>query len=77
MDGGMERGVRAATEIPSHGRQLPVRQWRGEQRFDAIDDLSLVIAAEQVDPVPIGVAAVPVLVELLAHAKGGYGQVMG
>jgi hypothetical protein len=69
--------LRAPAENPNHRRQLPVRQRAGEQRLDATDDLSLVIAAEQVDAVPIGVAAVPVFVQFLAHAEGGHGQVVG
>src|SRR5918996_3401886 len=45
--------------------------------FDAVHDLALVVGAQEVDAVAGGVAAVPVLVDVLSHAEGGHGEVVG
>ena len=40
-------------------------------------DLALIIAPQQIDAIPVWIAAVPVFVHLLTHAKGGDRQVVG
>src|SRR5215211_4718378 len=57
-------------------RDLSMRQRLCDQRLDAIDDVALVVTAQQVNAIPVWVAAMPVLVKLLAHPKGGHRHVM-
>src|SRR5262245_34147191 len=67
-EGRLSAGLLVTEIVPCSGH-VAVRQRPADYVLDPVDDVALVEAGQEVDPVWVRVAAVPVLVDGLAHAE--------